>query len=57
MIVAMLGLVSLVAIVLRAGTAAYYIKWVVGRPELTAQFLTAGTFAAMIGAAFAATHS
>ena len=54
MIVAMLGLVSLIAIVLRAGTAAYYIKWVVGRPDLTAQFLTAGTFAAMIGAAFAA---
>jgi GPH family glycoside/pentoside/hexuronide:cation symporter len=53
-VVAFLGLVSLVAIVLRAGSAAFYIKCVVGRPDLTAEFLTAGTFAAMIGAAFAA---
>ena len=57
MIVAMLGLVSLVAIVLRAGTAAYYIKWVVGRPELTAQFLTAGTFAASDWGSFCRPHS
>ncbi len=53
-VVALLGLVSLVAIVLRAGSAAFYIKYAVGRPDLTAEFLTAGTFAAMIGAAFAA---
>ncbi len=53
-VVALLGLVSLVAIVLRAGSAAFYIKSAVGRPDLTAEFLTAGTFAAMIGAAFAA---
>jgi GPH family glycoside/pentoside/hexuronide:cation symporter len=53
-VVAFLGLVSLVAIVLRAGSAAFYIKCAVGRPDLTAEFLTAGTFAAMIGAAFAA---
>ena len=53
-VVALLGLVSLIAIVLRAGSAAFYIKCAVGRPDLTAEFLTAGTFAAMIGAAFAA---
>ena len=53
LLVAMMFFVLLVPIVLRGGSAAYYIKWFAKRPDLTAAFLTAGTLAQMIGAAFA----
>lgn len=53
LIVAFLFFVLLVPIVLRGGSAAYYIKWFVLRPDLTAAFLTSGAIAQMIGAAFA----
>jgi glycoside/pentoside/hexuronide:cation symporter, GPH family len=53
MIIAVLFFVLLIGIVLRAGTAAYYIKWFAARPDLTAAFLTTGTVAQMIGASTA----
>lgn len=53
MIVAVLFLVLLVPIVLRGASQVYYIKWFAGRADLTAAFLTTGTFCQMVGAAFA----
>ncbi len=53
LIIAALFFVLLIAIVLRGGSSAYYIKWVAKRPDLTAAFLTAGTLAQMIGASLA----
>ncbi len=52
-IIAALFFVLLIGIVLRAGSAAYYIKWFAARPDLTAAFLTTGTVAQMIGASTA----
>lgn len=52
-VVAIMFFVLLIPIVLRGGSAAYYIKWFAQRPDLTAAFLTAGTVSQMIGAAFA----
>jgi GPH family glycoside/pentoside/hexuronide:cation symporter len=52
-IIAVLFFVLLIGIVLRAGSAAYYIKWFAARPDLTAAFLTTGTVAQMIGASTA----
>jgi len=56
-IVAVLFFVLLISVVLRAGAAAYYIKWFAGSPELTAAFLTTGTVAQMIGASVASWFS
>jgi len=53
LIIASLFFVLLISIVLRGGSAAYYIKWFANRPDLTAAFLTAGTIAQMIGASLA----
>jgi GPH family glycoside/pentoside/hexuronide:cation symporter len=53
LIVAFLFFVLLIPIVLRGGSAAYYIKWFALRPDLTAAFLTSGAVAQMIGAGFA----
>ncbi len=53
LIVAVMFFVLLVPIVLRGGSAVYYIKWFVKRPDLIAAFLTAGTVAQMIGAGLA----
>lgn len=52
-IIAVLFFILLIPIVLRGGSAAYYIKWFVERPDLTAAFLTSGAIAQMIGAGFA----
>lgn len=52
-IVAVLFFILLIPIVLRGGSAAYYIKWFVEEPELTAAFLTSGAIAQMVGAGFA----
>jgi len=52
-VVATLFFVLLIGVVLRAGSAAYYIKWFAARPDLTAAFLTTGAVAQMIGASTA----
>ncbi|SHG38480.1 MFS transporter [Massilia sp. CF038] len=46
-----LALIIMVTITLRGTTAAYYFKYVVGRPELIASFIPAYMIAASIGAA------
>ena len=56
-LVSVMFFILLIPIVLRGGSAIYYIRWVVDRPDLTAAFLTAGTIAQMIGAAFASRAS
>jgi GPH family glycoside/pentoside/hexuronide:cation symporter len=53
LIVAVLFFVLLIGVVLRAGSAAYYIKWFAARPDLIAAFLTTATVAQMIGASTA----
>jgi GPH family glycoside/pentoside/hexuronide:cation symporter len=53
LLVAVMFLILLVPIVLRGGSAIYYIKWFAERPDLVAAFLTAGTVSQMIGATFA----
>ena len=54
LLVAVMFLVLLVPIVLRGGSAIYYIKWFAERPDQVAAFLTAGTVSQMIGATLAA---
>ena len=55
LIVAILFFVLLVPIVLRGGTAYFYIKWYTGGSvAMITAFLTAGTVAQMFGASFAA---
>src|SRR5471030_3138675 len=46
-----LALIIMVSITLRASTAAYYFKYVVGRPELMAGFVPAFMISAAVGAA------
>jgi len=46
-----MGLFVILAIALRNGTAAYYLKYYVKRPELTQSFLSVGMVAYMAGAA------
>lgn len=57
LIVAALFFFLLIGIVLRAGSAAYYINWFAQHKELTAAFLTTGTVAQMIGASLASTFT
>ncbi|HUA68916.1 MAG TPA: glycoside-pentoside-hexuronide (GPH):cation symporter, partial [Candidatus Saccharimonadales bacterium] len=52
-IVASLFFILLISVVLRSGSAAYYIRWFVKRPDLTAAFLAAGTLAQLAGASVA----
>ncbi|WP_084676958.1 MFS transporter [Massilia niastensis] len=51
MVLFVLALVIMVTITLRTATAAYYFKYVVGRPELMASFVPTYMVAAAIGAA------
>ena len=57
LIVAALFFFLLIGVVLRAGSAAYYINWFAKHKELTAAFLTTGTVAQMIGASLASTFT
>lgn len=52
-IIAVLNFVLLIPLVIRGGAAIYYLKWFVGREDLTSVFLTVGMVSAMIGASFA----
>lgn len=51
MVLFVLALVIMVTITLRTSTAAYYFKYVVGRPELMASFVPTYMLAAAVGAA------
>jgi GPH family glycoside/pentoside/hexuronide:cation symporter len=57
LIVAALFFFLLIGVVLRAGSAAYYINWFAKHKELTAAFLTTGTVSQMIGASLASTFT
>lgn len=53
LVVACVDFVLLIPLIIRAGSAIYYMKWFAGRQDLGTAFLTAGMIASMIGAAFA----
>jgi GPH family glycoside/pentoside/hexuronide:cation symporter len=50
LVVASLSFLLFVVLVVRDGTAIYYVQWVVGRPELVPAFLTGGMLSSMLGA-------
>ncbi len=52
-VIAVLNFVLLIPLVIRGGAAIYYLKWFVGREDLTSWFLTVGMVSAMVGASFA----
>lgn len=52
-VIAVLNFVLLIPLVIRGGAAIYYLKWFVGRDDLTSVFLTVGMVSAMVGASFA----
>lgn len=53
LVVAALNFVLLIPIIIRGGSAMYYLKWVMLREDLTSWFLGIGMLSAMIGASFA----